>query len=182
MRTLLFIPFYFFVLSKLWSVNPSERFPAHAEKSLFAEDESIFSQLTVEEMATLKKKEIRAKIGRKLTIREWLGIKVLKSQVRKDVKNRIQSDKIDGRPYNAVSITAAACSLIGIILASFLSVSALWAVLTFGIAGFVLGIMSFFFPKNGKKRRGDGFAFFGIVLGIGTILGGILLIWAEHID
>ncbi len=163
------------------AVNPPDHIPVHPEKSMYADDGSIFSQLTLEEMVTLKK-EIKSKIDRKLTFQEWLVIKVIKYKARKHERKRTRTTDGQRRPYDPVSITAAVSSLIGIILISFLAVSALWVVILFGIAGILLGIIGIFGPKKDKKRKGEGFAFLGIILGIGAILVGSIVNFAWNID
>ena len=166
------------------AVNPPDLFPANPEKSMYASDFSIYSQLTLEEMVTLKKKEIRAKLGRKLKFREWLGLKILKTKIkkakRKAVKQARQKAVGEKRPVDPVSMISFGSSLLGIglMIKFFASTfSAGWPSLTFLwwlflLAGLVLGLVALFSKKRYEKRWGKGFAIAGVVLA-----GVIALFW-----
>ncbi len=126
---------------------------------MYADDGSIFSQLTLEEISKLKKKEIRAKVGRKLAFREWFGLKVIKSNYRK-AKSRLADNQKESRNgINGLSLAAFILSILGIIpLVG-------WPL---GIIGFFLGIVALITLKKSKRTRGKGFAIAALVITMGN--------------
>ncbi len=94
------------------AVNPPDHFPNNREVSLYADDGSIFSQLTLEEMVTLKKKEVKSKMGRKLTFKEWLGLKVIRSKHKRAAKRMAKAHKTN--QVKSISFTCCILLLTGL--------------------------------------------------------------------
>ena len=171
MRHIITMAFCLCVAASVYAVHPPGKFRTGTEQETFLNEESVFSQLTFRELISLRPREIRAKTGRKLKFREWLGIRILKAKSRKSASETHKEYTRGDMKVDYVSIASLMCSLIGVSLFLLLGTIGLWIIFLFGIAGLTLGLIAIFSSRRYQKRRGERLAFAGIVLGIAAVLG-----------
>lgn len=137
-------------------------------------EESIFNQLTLEEMATLKKKEIKSKIGRDLTFREWLTMKVVKAKHRK-MEKRIQREQQNpGKKTDMLSLASLFFALIGFGL-SWIPNAIAFIGLLIGLVGGILALGALLNRGRYENRKGKGLAIIAILVGLSAaVVGGII--------
>ncbi len=127
--------------------------------------ESVFTQLTTEELLTLSKNDIQEKVGRKLKLREKLGLKIIHGAVKRMGKKMAKAKakpRAKDNLFSIIGISAGGAGLVG-----FFS----------GVGGIVLGAAGIVFGIIGLKKEEPKriLAILGIVFGGLAIL--ISLIW-----
>lgn len=135
-----------------------------------AKKESAFTQLTVEEIFTMPKDDIEAKIGRKLKFKEKLGLRIVQKAAKRMEKRMEKRNKKKGTEVTAnenlfgiIAISAGGAGL----LSSFTG----YGGLLLGAAGITLGIIS---RKRDEPKKILGIL--GIVFGAIAVLLSILLL------
>lgn len=125
--------------------------------------ESVFTQLSMEEIFTMSRTDIETKVGRKLKLKERLGLKILQKAAKKMEKH--------GKKKGTEAMANE--NLFGILSISFGSVGLLTAVMgvgiLFGIAAIVLGVISRKRAEPRRKLRNLG-VFFGVMATLGVII------------
>lgn len=126
---------------------------------------SVF-ELTGDDLINLERTGLEAKIGRKLTIKERLLLKIVKRKLRKNAKltgeNAAEQVQTDG-----FAIAGFVTGLIGIF-----------------IFGMILGIFGIVFSalalkrikREPETRKGRGLAIAGLVLGIVALVGAVIIV------
>lgn len=159
-----FLPFLF-----LMSLSFNS-FGAVATPSTIAKEkvkkESVFKQISAEEIFTMPKKDIEAKIGRKLKFKEKLGLRIVRKAMKRTKKKTAKTYSNE----NLLGILSLSFGVAGI-LALGGGLYGYLAALILGIAALTLGIIS---VRQGEPKRG--LAIVGIVLGIIGILSFFLIL------
>ena len=124
--------------------------------------ESVFKQISVDEIFTMPKKDIEARIGRKLKFKEKLGLLIIRKAVKKSKRKKVRTSG-SGNLMGVLSLTLGVLSIPAIALAVespyFLVMG-----LLFSIAAVTLGIIGL---KRKESKRV--FSILGIIFG-GAIL------------
>ncbi len=161
------------------AVNPPDHFPNNPEASMYSDEGTIFSQLTLEELVSLKPKEIRQKTGEKITLQERIGLKILKAKYRKAQKQKGSQDFGDDRTgIDTLSLFSLIFSLFSLFTLPI--IPALWFL--FAPLGLIIGIIAVASPKRFLRKKGKGFAIAGIVIAGIQLLLLLLFILSPPID
>jgi hypothetical protein len=128
-----------------------------------AKKESAFTQLTVEEMFTMPRKDIEAKIGRKLKLKERLGFAIIKKAAKKASKKMNKKRTKAAANENIFGILSISLGGAGLLSTFFYGVSGL----LLSIAGITLGIIGL---KRDEPKR--------ILSILGIVFGSIVLLLA----
>lgn len=132
--------------------------------------ESAFKQLSVEEIFTMPKKDIEAKIGRKLKFKEKLGLIIVQKAAKKAVKKRTKKAGNENL-MGILSLTFGGLSFLGTLAAFGGSLPIFAGGFLMSIAGITLGIIGL--KKKEPKRV---LSILGIVFGGLSFLFGLLII------
>lgn len=112
----------------------------------------------------LSRKAIEAKLGRRLTFKERIGLSIARSQAKRS-ERRAQRAAAGGRPVSGLalgSFAAGLLSILALITASSFG-ALLWLILI--PTSIVLGIVALTQWKRHPERSGRGFAIAGIAIG-----------------
>ncbi len=130
------------------------------ETTIKKKKESIFTQLEVNEILTMSRTDIEAKVGRKLKLRERMGLKIVHNAVKKMNKKINKKRKESSAKENLFGIIGTAAGGLG--LSTFFTG---YGGFTLGVAGIVFGIISL---KREEPKK-----IFGI---LGIVLGGLAVL------
>jgi len=133
-----------------------------------AEVKSVLD-LNVNDLSTLKKKALETKIGRKLTIKEKIALRVVKRKIKKDPNyaNLGPDDELDEpKKTDGMAIAGFVCGLVSIFFAGII----------LGILGVVFSAISFGNIEKSKYKKGKGLAIAGLVLGLIGAIGAAIFI------
>ena len=119
---------------------------------------SIYQTLTLEEMMTLKPREIRERTGEKLSFGERIGLKILRAKYKKALKKaqRRGSQEVGGT--DTVSLLSFIFAGAGLLLIWFFGI-------LLALAGLILGIIALADPDRYRRKTGKGFAIAGVAIG-----------------
>lgn len=129
-----------------------------------AKKESIFTQLSVEEIFTMPRADIEAKVGRKLKLKERMGLKIIQKvgkKMEKKMKKKGTKAAANENLFGIIAISAGGAGLLSFITG--------YGGVVFGVGGIVLGIIS---RKRDEPKKILGIL--GIVFGALAILLSIL--------
>ena len=169
----LFLPFLFLMGLSFSSFGAIATPSTIAKKK--AKKESAFKQISTEEIFTMPKKDIEAKIGRKLKVKEKLALLIVRKAVKKAKKKQRKAAGNENL-LGILSLSFGAASLFSMLLFFGGSggggvIFGFFGGILFGIAGLTLGIISL---KKGEPKNGLSIA--GIILGATSIFIALLAI------
>ncbi len=161
---------YFFVLLlSVFAMNTSSAFVVATPATIVEvkpvdKKESIFKQLTAEEMFTMPRADIEEKIGRKLKFKERLGLKIIQKAAKKAEKRMkkkgIKKGQQNENLFGILSISLGGAGLLSALFSGY-------GALSLGIAGLALGIVGL---KRDEPKR--------ILSILGIVFGGLVILFA----
>jgi hypothetical protein len=152
MRKLPLLILSFFVLSSF--IIKSDVAITPLQHELAVKDSVLNISLTWEQLATIKPKEAEKIIGKKMTLREKLALKIAQGKLKKALKGDPEGKSSKGQTAMILGIIGIACIIIPFgVLAS----------IPLGILAIVMG------SQARRENKNDGKAQTGIILGIVTL-------------
>lgn len=150
------------------TINPTHiKEAGKALEPIIVKEKSPLSELSFDELMTLKPKEIRAITGEKLKFKERLGLMIVRAKYKKTVK---RAAKANGNK-DSLSVVAFIFSIVGLLGFIIPYVSGLFALI-----GLILGIVALTSPERYQQQQGRGLAIWAVIIGGVVVIFPILIL------
>jgi Ca2+/Na+ antiporter len=150
------------------SINPTHQ--GESEKALepiIIKEKSALSNLSFDQLMTLKPKQIKAITGEKLKFKERLGLMLVRAKYKKAVR-RSAKGKGDKDSLSVVAFIFSIVGLLGFIIPYISGI--------FALVGLILGIVALTSPERYQQQEGRGLAIWAVIIGGLVVIFPILIL------